>query len=299
MKAAAWTIAGAAVLDWTIGDPPALPHPVRAIGAAIALADARFNRNGAGSRLTGGFVAIAVVLGAAAAGALLARRRIGAVVAAASTLATHDLVREARAVHRALRADSLADARAAVARIVGRDTQDLDASEVARATIETLAESTCDGIVAPLFWLVLGGVPGAFAFKATSTLDSMIGHRTPRHERFGSIAARLDDAANFIPARLTALLIACAGSRPLATIRAAMREAASHASPNAGWPESALASALGLRLGGTNRYAGIAVAGPIFNAGGRAPQADDIPRAIAYVRRVSLAATLLAVRVRA
>jgi adenosylcobinamide-phosphate synthase len=296
MKPAAWTIAGAAILDWTIGDPPGLPHPVRAIGAAIALADARFNRDGAGSRFAGGLVALAVVLGAAAAGALVARRRIGAVVAAASTLATHDLVREARAVHRALQADSLADARTAVARIVGRDTQDLDAREVARATIETLAESTCDGIVAPL---VLGGVPGAFAFKATSTLDSMIGHRTPRHERFGSIAARLDDAANFVPARLTALLLALSAARPLATIRAAMREAASHASPNAGWPEGALASALGLRLGGTNRYAGLTVEGPIFNPGGRAPHPDDIPRAIACVQRVSVIATLLAIRVRA
>jgi len=299
MKRAAWTIAGAAVLDWTIGDPPGLPHPVRAIGAAIAVADARFNRDGTGSRLAGGLVALAVVLGAAMAGALVARRRIGAVVAAASTLATHDLVSEARAVHRALQADSLADARMAVARIVGRDTQDLEASEVARATIETLAESACDGIVAPLFWLALGGVPGAFAFKAASTLDSMIGHRTPRHERFGSIAARLDDAANLVPARLTALLIALTGARPLPTIRAAMREAASHASPNAGWPESALASALGLRLGGTNRYAGVAVRGPIFNPDGRAPHADDISRAIAHVQRVSLAATLLAVRVRA
>ena len=299
MKPAAWTIAGAAILDWTIGDPPGLPHPVRAIGAAIALADARFNRDGAGSRFAGGLVALAVVLGAAAAGALVARRRIGAVVAAASTLATHDLVREARAVHHALQADSLADARMAVARIVGRDTQDLDASEVARATIETLAESACDGIVAPLFWLALGGVPGAFAFKAASTLDSMIGHRTPRHERFGSVAARLDDAANLVPARLTALLIALAGARPIATIRAAMREAESHTSPNAGWPESALASALGLRLGGTNRYAGVAVGGPIFTPGGRAPHADDIPRAIAQVQRISLAATLLAIRVRA
>jgi adenosylcobinamide-phosphate synthase len=299
MKPAAWTIAGAAVLDWTIGDPPAVPHPVRAIGAAIAFGDARFNREGSGSRLAGGLVALAVVLGAAGAGALAARRRIGAVVAAASTLATHDLVREARAVARALEAGSLADARSAVARIVGRDTHDLDATDVARAAIETLAESACDGIVAPLFWLALGGVPAAFAFKAASTLDSMIGHRTPRHERFGCVAARLDDAANFVPARVTALLIAFAGARPLATIRAAMREAATHASPNAGWPESALATALGVRLGGTNRYAGVTVAGPVFNPVGRAPDVRDLARAIAYVRRVSLLATLIAVRVRA
>jgi adenosylcobinamide-phosphate synthase len=299
MKAAAWTIAGAAILDWTIGDPPGVPHPVRAIGAAIALADARVNRDGAGSRLAGGLVALGIVLGAAAAGALVARRRVGAVIAAASTLATHDLLREARAVHRALLTSSLTDARTAVARIVGRDTHDLDASELARATIETLAESACDGIVAPLFWLVLGGVPGAFAFKAASTLDSMIGHHTPRYERFGSVAARLDDAANFLPARLTALLIALAAGRPFATLRAAMREAAAHASPNAGWPESALAAALGVRLGGTNRYAGVALEGPLFHPAGRAPQPDDIPRAIAYVRGVSLLATVLAIRVRA
>jgi len=299
MKPAAWTIAGAAVLDWTIGDPPGLPHPVRAIGAAIAFGDARLNRDGTGSRLAGGVVAVAVVLGAAALGALVARRRIAAVVAAASTLATHDLVREARAVSRALEAGSLGDARVAVARIVGRDTHALSAREVARATIETLAESACDGIVAPLFWLALGGVPGAFAFKAASTLDSMIGHRTPQYERFGNVAARLDDVANVIPARLTALLIAFAGRRPFATIRAAMCEAAAHASPNAGWPESALATALGLRLGGTNRYAGVSVAGPVFNPRGRVPEAADIARAIAHVQRVSIAATLLAIRVRA
>jgi len=299
VKPAAWTIAAAAVLDWAIGDPRALPHPVRGMGAAIAFGDARFNRDGTGSRLAGGLVALAVVLGSAAAGALVARRRIGAVVAAASTLATHDLVREARAVYRALKADSLDDARTAVARIVGRDTYDLDASDIARATIETLAESCSDGIVAPLFWLALGGVPGAFAFKAASTLDSMIGHRTPRYERFGSVAARLDDLANFVPARLTALLIALSGARPFATIRAAMSEAAAHTSPNAGWPESALATALGLRLGGTNRYAGVTVAGPIFNPAARAPRAHDIPRAIARVQRVSLLATLIAIRVRA
>jgi adenosylcobinamide-phosphate synthase len=177
---------------------------------------------------------------------------------------------------------------------VGRDTHDLDAHEIARAAIETLAESTCDGIVAPLFWFALGGVPGALAFKAASTLDSMIGHREPRYARFGAASARIDDVANFLPARAAAFIAAGAAPAPRAALRVVLHDAREHASPNAGWPEAAFAGALGVRLGGTNRYAGVAHAGAILNAAGSPPRACDVRRAIRLVRRTSALAAMAA-----
>ncbi len=179
---------------------------------------------------------------------------------AASTLATRSLLDEARAVKRFLMRGDLEAARLQVARIVGRDTQDLDESEVTRAAIETLAESASDGIVAPMLYLAIGGVPAALAFKAINTLDSMIGHRGERYEYFGKCAARLDDVANFLPARLTALLIVLSAWTMRLDWQNAWRifwrDGAKHKSPNAGRPEAAMAGALGVRLGGTNSYDG-------------------------------------------
>lgn len=298
-------------IDLVVGDPRGVPHPVRCIGAAIAygesLARARFARTPLGERVAGASLALAVIAGAAAASAAVvaAARRVDAlagsvveVVAAASTIATRDLLDEARAVHRALAAGDLARARARVARIVGRDTHALDAAGVARAVIETLAESTCDGIAAPIFFLACGGVPAAMAFKAASTLDSMIGHREPPYRFFGTAAARIDDAANVVPARLSALAIAfvaplAGGSmrRAFATIAADARK---HRSPNAGFPEAAMAGALGVRLGGALSYHGEPAATPLLCAHGRTPAVGDVAAAIRLCALASLAVAAVA-----
>jgi adenosylcobinamide-phosphate synthase len=182
---------------------------------------------------------------------------------------------------------------------VGRDTEHLDESEIARAVIETLAESACDGIVAPLFWLALGGLPAAMAYKAVNTLDSMIGHPEPPYRYFGRVAARLDDAANFVPARLTALAIA---ANRWDALRSWWRDGCKHASPNAGQSEAAIAGALGVRLGGTNFYDGQRHDGPLLNPERRPPTVRDARRALSIVAAVSamaFGAALIVVRWRA
>jgi adenosylcobinamide-phosphate synthase len=221
---------------------------------------------------------------------------------AQTTLATRNLLDEARAVERELERGDLAAARCRLARIVGRDTSDLVESEIARATIETLAESLCDGIVAPLCALTLAGVRGAMAFKAMSTLDSMIGHREPPYTYFGRAAARADDAANYVPARITALLIAVAATTcgtSGRTLRTWFRDGKLHASPNAGGCEAAMAGALGVQLGGSNRYGGIVSDTPPLGAEFRAPARADIRLARRLVLVASFAAALLAVSARA
>lgn len=184
---------------------------------------------------------------------------------AASMLATRSLLDEARAVKRFLDSGDLLSARQQVGRIVGRDTVNLNEAEVTRAAIETLAESASDGIVAPMFYLAIGGVPAAMTYKAINTLDSMIGHRGERYEFFGKCAALLDDLASFIPARLTAALLVLAAWTLNHDWRSAWRvmwrDGAKHKSPNAGYPEAAMAGALGVRLGGTNFYDGEAYKG--------------------------------------
>jgi adenosylcobinamide-phosphate synthase len=294
----------ALVVDALVGDPEWSPHPVRAIGAAIAHAERRLRAalpTTPRAELFGGAVLAATVTTAAwYAGDLvtrLERHRIGsvAVVAAAgSTLAARALVDEARQVLWALRAGDIPSARARTARIVGRDTADLDACELSRAVIETLAESLCDGIVAPLFYLVLLGLPGAFAFKAISTLDSMIGHRDDRYRFFGAVAARLDDAANLLPSRLAALSLTAAAALTGDDARGARavrrRDARRHPSPNAGHPEAAMAGALRVRLGGRNVYDGEAHEMPTLCAEGAPPQPADVARAI----RLTIAAIALA-----
>jgi adenosylcobinamide-phosphate synthase len=179
----------------------------------------------------------------------------------------------------------LAEGRRAVAHIVGRDPASLDAHGVARAAIESTAENFADGVMAPLFWGVLLGLPGMAAYKAINTLDSMIGHRSPRYRHFGRFAARLDDLANWLPARLAAFLILAAalclpGTTPRAGWRAMLRDAPRHRSPNAGWPEAAMAGALGLRLAGPRRYAGELVGDAWMGAGRAATTPNDIRRAL-------------------
>ena len=190
-----------------------------------------------------------------------------------TALATRSLLVEAHSVIRALEADDLALARRRLARIVGRDTADLDEAGISRAVIETLAESACDGIVAPLFWLAALGVPGATAYKAINTLDSMIGHREPPYQYFGRAAARLDDAANLVPARLTAIAIVAA-SKSAGAWQVWQRDGNKHASPNAGQSEAAMAETArwSADSGGASAYDGYAHHTPLLNAEGRPPR---------------------------
>jgi adenosylcobinamide-phosphate synthase len=259
-------------LDWLIGDPEWAPHPVRWMGRLIRIGEGLLRRLTRTPRaeFVGGLLLSLSVVGVFGVGSwrLLGwlggwNRTLAFVVAlyfAATTLATRSLLDEARAVRRLLLKSDLPAARRQVARIVGRDTDALDEPEVRRAVIETLAESASDGVIAPMFYLAIGGPPAALAYKAVNTLDSMIGHRDKRYEYFGKLAARLDDAANFIPARLTALLFILAawalGLDWRGAWRVLWRDGAKHKSPNAGRPEAAMAGALAVQLGGTNYYDG-------------------------------------------
>ncbi|MEM9385044.1 MAG: adenosylcobinamide-phosphate synthase CbiB [Pseudomonadota bacterium] len=206
-------------------------------------------------------------------------------VVASSLIAARSLREHVTDVHAPLSRGELHAARAAVARVVGRDIDSLDAPAVARASIETLAESTCDGVVAPLFWGVLLGLPGMAAYKAINTLDSMIGHRSDRFHAFGGFAARLDDLANWIPARVTALLIVTvAHKRHQVAWRTARREAANHRSPNAGWPEAATAGMLDVRLSGPRQYEGQTVNEPWIRPQAPDPDANTLATALERYR---------------
>ncbi|MEE8061351.1 MAG: adenosylcobinamide-phosphate synthase CbiB [Gemmatimonadales bacterium] len=271
----------ACLLEAMLGDPRWAPHPVRVMGSVIAGYERRV-RGIARSPTAeyGAGILLAVVLPAAAFcavwGMLVLAGRFHptlevalSVVLAWTTLSARDLVDHALPVRQALQTGALDQARGAVAQIVGRDTAQLSEPDIIRATTETIAESTADGVVAPLFYLALGGPALAMAFKAVSTLDSMVGYRNERFRRFGWASARLDDVANWVPARITAwLLIGAVGIRSVkgARIQAAWsilcRDGHKHPSPNSGRPEAAMAGALGIQLGGTNLYQGRAEARP-------------------------------------
>ncbi|HTJ26345.1 MAG TPA: adenosylcobinamide-phosphate synthase CbiB [Candidatus Limnocylindria bacterium] len=292
-------LALACALDVVLGDPPGWPHPVRAFGALIAAVDRRRDAHAApadallhGAVLTGALVAASVVVGR-----LVERRCTAlAIVLGASTLAARSLDDAVAAVQRSLEDGDLVAARRALAAIVGRDVAHLQEAEIAAAALESLAESFCDGVVAPLLWLRLGGVGGALAFKAISTLDSMIGHREPPYTWFGRAAARADDAANFVPARIAAAAIAlAAGARGAAALRVALRDAPRHASPNGGWPEAALAGALGVRLGGEAWYDGLRAERAVLHAAGRAPCAGDLAHGRILIACAAMAVTLAAI----
>jgi adenosylcobinamide-phosphate synthase len=201
------------------------------------------------------------------------------------SIAATDLHRHARAVFRPLATGDLPEARRRLAWIVGRDTETLSGPEISRATIESVAESLNDAIVAPLFWSVIAGGPGALVYRTANTLDSMVGHRTEVYERFGKASARIDDFLNWIPARICAFFFCFFDSTR--HWRAICREAASHASPNAGWTEAAMAYALGVRLGGDNYYDGHCVRGPVFNSSGRDACGTDIARSLAWMWRIA------------
>jgi adenosylcobinamide-phosphate synthase len=315
-------LAAGVALDALLGDPRR-GHPVAAFGRAAAALE---SRDYADSRLRGAAHAAACVLAVAAPAALLARRTRGrppwetAAVALAVWAVTgaRSLHREAERTVVALARHDLAAARQVLPSLCGRDPAGLDATEITRAVIESVAENTSDAVVAPLVWGVVAGLPGLVAYRAVNTLDAMVGYRSARYLRFGWAAARLDDVANWIPARVTAALtVVCAPvlsmaplpgtsaqsppaeGRPvlgLATsaLSAVLRDGSRHPSPNAGRCEAAFAGALGIRLGGTNVYDGVAEVRPELGEG-RPPEPDDIRRAIRLSRAVTVAATGLAV----
>ena len=290
-------LAGVA-LDQALGDPRR-GHPVALFGAVASRLEVRMwrDRRGAGVRYT------ALLAGSAAALGLAAGRASGLRLAAATAVGTwtvlggRSLAGEAAAIEALLAAGDLPAARLRLTRLVGRRTEHLDEAEIARATIESVAENTSDAIVAPLMWGAVAGLPGLLAYRAVNTLDAIVGHHSPRHENFGWAAARADDVVNWAPARLTGLLAAaCApavGGRPGETWRAMRRDGARHPSPNAGRCEAAFAGALGVRLGGTNVYDGETEHRPSLGRG-REPEPGDIRRAVRLCRAVTIAATAAA-----
>jgi adenosylcobinamide-phosphate synthase len=280
-------MASAYLFDWIAGDPEWFPHPVRLIGRGVEQGERILRRRDqapavelvAGGVLTFGLVA-AAYMGTAKAIARMHRRGwtlgfLAEALLAWTCLASRSLHDEASVVIAHLESGDIILARQRLARIVGRDTEHLDAHAISRAVIETVAESCSDGVIAPLFYMAAGGVPLAMAYKTINTLDSMIGHADERYFYFGKVAARLDDVANFLPSRLTALGItvtaAVVGGASSATaLDTWLLDGMKHRSPNAGQPESAMAGALRVRLGGENFYEGVPVAAPLI--GGRFPR---------------------------
>jgi adenosylcobinamide-phosphate synthase len=286
-----------AALGWPARLYARIGHPVTWIGALIAALEGRWNAGGRWRRRGLGGLLVVVVVAAAALPALalqlaLPGGALGLVLGAALAwplVAARSLHDHVAAVARPLAAGDLPGARAAVAMIVGRDPARLDAGGVARAGLESLSENASDGVVAPLFWGAALGLPGIAAYKAINTMDSMIGHRTDRYEDFGKIAARLDDLANLIPARLTGLLFAlAAGARVGAALRVMARDARAHRSPNAGWPEGAMAGALDIRLSGPRVYADRVANEPWLNPAAPDPDAPAMARGIALYRRAMI-----------
>lgn len=291
----------ALAIDAAVGWPGRLHamigHPVVWIGALIQAVEARFNRGGVWRRRTMGAACVVIVITAAAGPAVLIQIALPsgvtgyalAVILAWPWIAARSLYDHVAAVARTLGSGDPTAARTAVAKIVGRDPARLDQGGVARAGMESLAENASDGVVAPLFWGAVFGLPGLVGYKAVNTLDSMIGHRNELYEDFGKVAARLDDVLNLIPARLTVLLFAAVSGRPRAAASVALRDARHHRSPNAGWPEAAMAGALDVRLSGPRVYGDRVADEPWVNEGAPDPGADDMSRGLRlYVRAMIL-----------
>ena len=277
----------------------AIGHPVTWIGRLIAALDRLLNRNTADAywRRGAGIVAILLLLGIVGAIAFVVEREllrlpfglIGVAVVASTLIAQRSLHQHVADVATALEQGGVIAGRTAVAKIVGRDVGALDAAGVARAAIESLAENFSDAVVAPVFWMAIAGLPGAALYKAINTADSMIGHRTPRHEAFGWAAARLDDLVNLPASRLSALLLVAAAmlsknAAAAAAWRAVLRDASRHRSPNAGYPEAAMAGALGLSLAGPRVYGGVIIDDATMGDGRRDATAADIRRALTLYR---------------
>ncbi|MGP0041938.1 MAG: adenosylcobinamide-phosphate synthase CbiB [Rhodomicrobium sp.] len=286
----------ALLLDALFGYPDwisrKIGHPVTWVGALISLADRRLNKeDGPVNRKLLGILTIICVAAAASATGLLIQMAARSLpfgwaltgVAASTLFAGRSLYSHVRDVQHALDTGGLEAGRQAVSRIVGRDPETLDCHGVARAAIESLAENASDGVVAPVLWFMALGLPGLAAYKAINTADSMIGHRTPRYEAFGWASARLDDLVNLPASRLTAGLFGLAATfcaSPAGALSAVLRDAPRHRSPNAGWPEAAMAGALGLKLAGPRSYGGVAVPDAYMGSGRADATTEDIGRAL-------------------
>ena len=295
-----------AALGWPERLFQAIGHPVTWLGRLIDVTDANWNRDSdpPALRRGAGVIAALVVVALAAGLAWIVQaqlvtawsRIVIAGILAWPLVALRSLYDHVSAVARPLQSGDIEAAKSAVARIVGRDPDPLDEAGIARASIESLAENASDGVAAPLFWGAIFGLPGIVGYKAINTLDSMIGHRDIRHEAFGWAAARIDDIANLLPARLTGLLFALVSSRVSDALGCMWRDARHHRSINAGWPEAAVAGALRLRLCGPRIYHGELAQEPWLNEGARDPAAGDIVLALRlYTRAMGLFAALLLV----
>jgi len=295
------------VIDALFGDMPAIfrhiPHPVVVAGRAIAFFDRKLNRESRSetSRRERGIVTVIVLVGSATLlGLVIEQICRGSLIGAAFEtmligvlVAQRSLYEHVAAVAVGLKSGGLAGGRGAVRHIVGRDPMNLDEHGVARAAIESLAENFSDGVVAPIFWYLMLGLPGLFAYKMANTLDSMVGHRTPRYRSFGWAAARLDDVLNAAPALASGLLLAAAAvfaknGRPAHAVAIMLRDGRKHHSPNAGWPEGAMAGALGLALAGPRRYPEGLVADPWLGDGSARAGSADIIRALEVYRLACL-----------
>ena len=275
------------MLDKAFGDPLRLPHPIVGFGRLIAWGEGSLNR-GKRRAMKGAFLAVGLILSAYGVAWSIVHGvfclNAWAGIAVASVLVFYCLA--GTTLFRACDG-SVEEGRRQVARIVGRDTSSLSAQEVRAAALETLAENLSDGVIAPLFWYMLLGVPGMVAYKMVNTLDSMIGYRNERYDLFGRVAARIDDAANFIPARLTAALMILVSGR-FSLFSFVKKYGRQHLSPNAGYPEAALAGILDCRFGGAHDYFGKRVEKPYIGANPRELTTDDMCRSVAIASRAEI-----------
>ena len=274
--------AAGVVADRLLGEPPGAVHPVAAFGVAMRSTEARLWGDDRWRGAVHAGTGVAVGAGAG---------RLAGSTAACTWLAVagRSLGRAAEAVAAALDTGDLDRARALLPALVGREPEGLDEKEVARAVVESVAENTVDAVVAPALWAAVAGGPGALGYRAVNTLDAMVGHRSARYQRYGWASARLDDVAGWVPARATAALVAAVRPGAAAAVRVAVRtQAPAHPSPNAGVAEAAFAAALGLRLGGVNRYGARVEPRPPLGTG-RPPEVGDITRAVRLSEHVGLA----------
>lgn len=302
-------IVAVGLLDVALGDPCWFPHPVRLMGViihrceavAFASCQSSLSKKAAGTVLALSLPYVCFVIVRECIGYMNSLNEalgvLAWIVLGYTTLAARDLWNHAMCVYRAMMDHGLSEARVAVSQIVGRDTTHLSEPEVVRATIESVSENSSDGIVAPLFYLALGGPPLAMAYKAVNTLDSMIGYRNVKYEDLGWASARLDDLVNWIPSRLTAVAIAVAASWRLGRGRAAWRicwrDAGKHPSPNSGWPEAAMAGALGVQLGGVSEYGGRSEERQRLGDPGNSLHPSQIPIALQVIGIASLCLMVL------
>jgi len=294
------------LLDQLLGDPPRWPHPVRWIGRLIHVLETLLRK--LFSERLGGIVLLVVVVGITGGLAWAAltlagwwhpwARRILAIVLVYQGLAARSLARETQAVLQPCQKEDWPEARRRLSRIVGRDTEQLPPDAIYRACIETVAENTTDGVIAPLFYAALFGPIGLWVYKAINTLDSMVGYRSPRYRHFGWASARADDVANLLPARLTWLLLALAalltGQRGYAALCIGWRDGRKHPSPNAAWAEAAMSGALNVQLGGPSTYAGVVSDKPYLGDPGEPPSADKARAAIRLMLATAWLALILA-----